>query len=292
MDEYALDFLDPEAKRLVKEMLAAIVNYPDVHPNGFAVQRIRSGGYHYSLARHGGGPSPFQDPQVLPTNIVEVLILHGIARPKIDPQWPERFRSFTEDALDWQRKYGGPSPDEIRRFIGRTIRRQPKGSTAFFDAKAVATEFNVAEEQVQEQTQLLMATGLVESLHRSDTGFGILALTVPDGVLWAEKGFPSIHSLSSTNVNVTVDVAVYNIIQQARAADIPEPTLMEFEARLKRVQEELDKPKGQGTFQRVRELMEFGANTKEVALLVSQFIASQSDRIQALVDAVGTALPG
>jgi hypothetical protein len=292
MDEYALDFLDPQAKRLVKEMLAAIVNYPDVHPNGFSVQRTRSGGYHYSLARRGGGPSPFQDPQVLPTNIVEVLILHGVARPKIDPQWPERFRSFTEDALDWQRKYGGPSPDDIRKLIGRTLRRQPRGATTFFDTQAVATEFNIAEEQIQEQTELLLATGLVESLHRGDTGFGILALTVPEGVLWAEKGFPSIHSLSSTNINVTVEVAVNNIIQQARAAEIPEATLMEFEARLRRVKEELDKPKGQGKFQRVGELMAFGANSKEVGLLVAQFIASQSDRIQHLVDIAGTVLPG
>jgi hypothetical protein len=67
---------------------------------------------------------------------------------------------------------------------------------------------------------------------------------------------------------------------------------MELEARLKRVQEELEKPKGQGRFQRVRELMEFGANTKEVAGFVARFIAEQSDRIQDLVDVAGTVLPG
>jgi hypothetical protein len=208
MDEYSLDFLDPEAKRLVKEMLAAVVDYPDIHPNGFSVRPAPGGGFRYFLGMHGGRPSPIQNPRDLSTNIVNLLIFHRIAGPKIDPQWPNHFHSFTEEALDWQRKYGGPNPDEIRRFIGRTIRRQPRGTFAFFDAKAVATEFKVPEEQVREQTELLLAKGLLESLHMLDTDFGVLALTLPDGVLWAEKGFPSIHSLSSTNINVTVDVAV------------------------------------------------------------------------------------
>lgn len=88
--------------------------------------------------------------------------------------------------------------------------------------------------------------------------FGILGLTRPAGLLWAERGFPPIGSLDSPTIKVTIDlrVEIHNIIEQARAAELPEAMLLEFEGRLRRVQEELERPQGQGRFQRVKELME------------------------------------
>jgi hypothetical protein len=37
LDENALDFLDDDSRRLVKEMLKAIVEHPEIYDNGFTV---------------------------------------------------------------------------------------------------------------------------------------------------------------------------------------------------------------------------------------------------------------
>lgn len=295
LPEHALDFLDDDARRLVKEMLKAVVDHPTIYANGFSVDPTRAGDFEYFLGMRAGGPGPFRNRQRIPANITDELVFHGIAGPKVNPQWPASFRSFTEAALDWQRRYGGPDPDEVHRRIGRFLRGQGGRyqHTKMYEAAEVAGTIGVPEEKVREQTDLLVARGLVESLQIRDDDFGILALTVPEGALWAESGFPPIRALNSPTINVTIDlrVEIHNIIEQARAAELPENLLLEFEDRLKRVQEELEKPPGQGRFQRVRELMEFAANTKDVALLTAGFLAGHADKIRGLVDAAGNSIP-
>ena len=294
LDEHALDFLDDDAKRLVKEMLKAVVEHPDSYSNGFSVEPKRDGSFEYFLGGYGR-PGPFINNRRLPIDIPGALVHHGIAGDKIDPQWSNNFLSFTDAALNWHRRYGGPDPDEVRRRIGRFIRSQGgrHQHSTMYEAATVAAEIGVAEQQVREQTELLVARRLVESLQMRDSDFGILALTVPEGMPWAEARFPPIRSPTSPTINVNIDlqIEIHNIIEQARAAELPEALLLEYEARLKRVQDELEKPKGKGRFQRVRELMEFAANTKAVALLTAEFVAGHADGIQGLVDVVESAIP-
>jgi hypothetical protein len=60
---------------------------------------------------------------------------------------------------------------------------------------------------------------------------------------------------------------------------------------LKQVQQELEKPKGQGRLEPVRNLMSFAADFGQLLLLASQFVAGQSARIKSLTDFAGTVLP-
>ncbi len=83
-DEYALDFLDeidPQAKSIVRQTLAAVVDFPGQHPNGFSVAPVRGGGYEYFVAMGGGGagPSPFRQNQIFPFDIVDSLLYHKLA---------------------------------------------------------------------------------------------------------------------------------------------------------------------------------------------------------------------
>lgn len=190
LDEHAFDFLEPAARRLVKDMLAAVVEHPDIHTNGFTVTRLRDGsGFDYFLGLRGGKPSPFQNHQRLPDNVAGPLLYHRIIQGKRDPQMPDGWYSFTDAAMDWHRRFGGPDPDEIRKRIGRFIRHSSPLSPIMFRVPEVAAEIGVVEERVAEQTLLLLNLGLIEVLHRVDDGFGVLALSNPDGLLWAESGY-------------------------------------------------------------------------------------------------------
>lgn len=150
-DEYGLDFLDDDAKRLVKEMLEAVVDHPDIYTNGFAIQRQRDSSVEYFLGNHGR-PGPFGNRQRLPTDAGDALVFHGIAGAKVNPQWPDSFRSFTEAALAWQRTFGGLGRDEVRKRIGRVLRRQVGGELREYRVAVVAPEIGVRVDRVREQT--------------------------------------------------------------------------------------------------------------------------------------------
>ena len=106
--------------------------------------------------------------------------------------------------------------------------------------------------------------------------------------MWAERGFPSIHSLNTQSVNVTVNlhVEVRAIIEEARSTGVPDETVKEFEVLLHRATEELEKPTGQGKFQRLSELMTFAANVKELAPLAARLVSEHGDKIQQMVDSI------
>lgn len=194
LDEFALDFLEPEEQRLVKEMLQAVVDHPDIYSNGFSVSRRTDGLYEYHLGSNQR-PGPFRNPQTLPTDIRGTLIYHKIAGRKIDRQWPDDFLSFTDDALAWCREYGGPSPDEVRKKLGRWLRKQIGGSYKEFVVDAVSNEIGISPDRVHGEIHLLMAAGLVERHLRSDMEFGVLRLTESRGILWAAADFPPIPTL-------------------------------------------------------------------------------------------------
>ncbi len=291
LDEYALDFLDDDARRLVKEMLKAVVEHSDIYSNGFSVQRQKDGSFQYYLGNNGR-PGPFTNNQRLPINITDKLVFHGIAGARVNPQWPDDRRSFTEAALAWQRTFGGLNPDEVRREIGQILyRRHDERAPTYYRSEDIAHEIGVDPARVRRETILLIDAGLVERRYGDGTEFGALYLTRPLGIRWAAGGSRPIGAIDTPVVNVDLRVEIHNIVEQARATEIPENLLLQFEALLKRVQEELEKPQGQGRFQRVKELMEFAANIKEVAPLAAGFVAAHGDKIQDLVDVAGDMIP-
>jgi hypothetical protein len=155
---------------------------------------------------------------------------------------------------------------------------------------AVSAEFNIPESKIRDQVRRLIGTGHVEEERSRPDDLGILRLTNPTGELWAERGFPPIYGEDRVHVEVTVAVTVNAIIQQARDAGLSRETLLEFEALMRRAQEELEKPRGKGRFERITELMTFAANFKELAPLVGTFLTEHGDKIHGLVDAAGTVI--
>jgi hypothetical protein len=289
LDEHAWHFLDPESARVVREALKAVIEHPDTYDNGFFIEREKRGaGFIFFLA-NGNRVGPFINNQGIPVDVTNPLIHHGIAGPKVNPQWPDRFRSFTEDALEWQRTYGAFTPDEIRTRLGRTLKRQldsTQGRFIEFNPEALATTIGTSPERISEQFRILCDLGLLQTRHIGDGKTGFLGLSSPSGLLWAEHGYPPIKSLNNQTINVTVDLhlEIRTIIEQARTTDLPEERIREFEALLRRAEEELEKPTGKGQFQRIRELMEFAANAKELAPLAGRLVADHGDKIQQLID--------
>lgn len=290
LSEDALDFLDDDAKRLVKEMLRAVVEHPDLYPNGFSVTRSKRGeGYEYFLAT-SGGPGPFRNHQRLATNITDQLVFHRIAEGKRNPQWPDTFRSFTDAALDWQRTYGGVIPDDIRKKLGQAIKQlvptTGKGNYIPFDPEMFSTLVGATPQQIEEQFAILCGAGLVDTTRIGDSKIGVLGLSSPAGHLWAEQGYRSIHSSGSQPINVSVSlhVEIRNIIQEVSETGLPDETQKEFEALLYRAKEELEKPAGQGRFSRIRDVMAFSADFKEVVPSVGKLVAEHGDKIQQMID--------
>ena len=158
--------LDDNAKRLVKEMLEAVVVHPDIYQNGFQVTRsnVDDGSFTYVLATYGG-PGRFRNGQRLATDITEQLRFHHIAGAKRNPQWIDPFHSFTDAALEWYRTYGRTSPDDIRKAIGQLLRQETRGSQGHFvrfDAEAVAEKIGTTPALASEHFQTLGDVGLIE----------------------------------------------------------------------------------------------------------------------------------
>ncbi|MDQ3695353.1 MAG: toll/interleukin-1 receptor domain-containing protein [Chloroflexota bacterium] len=200
LDKYALDVLDrePGAKALIKEMLAAYVEHPDIHVNSFQVKNERGAGFSYFLGLHGGGrPSPFINNRRLANNIVPLLLFHGIAERSRVPNQPDGWYGFTDDVLSWHNQHGGPEPDEVRKRIGRWLQKQVGGPNREFRVDEVAQEVGISPERVRHETNMLLSGRLVEQILSGDMEFGVLRLAEPHGIYWAAGEFQPIGNLST-----------------------------------------------------------------------------------------------
>lgn len=119
-------------------------------------------------------------------------------------------------------------------------------------------------------------------------------LTKDRGVGWGNTGFPMAGSDQQVSVNLSVELKteVWIALQEARAAEIPRELLDQFEARLRRVEEELEDPEGR--FEPVKEMMETANQSKELLGPAVKFMYRNWDKIQKLgetaADAVSSVL--
>lgn len=292
--EHALDFLDADERRLVKEMLRAVVEHPDIYDNGFSVSETRSGDYEYHLA-NGNRVGPFTNRQRLKTDCSGKLVHYGFAGAKLNPQWPANFHSFSEQALEWHRRYGGPDPDEIRKRIGRYLREQEtaQGYIPPVHAQAVAAALGLPEAQASQQIRLLVGKNLLQVDHRgSGMGFGVLSFTA-DGMLWAERGFPPIDAAPSPVFNFALNlrVEVNAVIERAQERHSTPEQIEELKALLEAVRIELEKPAGQGRYQPVKDLIGTTADSATIFGVVLPFLNEHWDKIEQLAGAVDKLIP-
>ena len=273
MDDRGLDFiLDPTARAMVRHMLAAVVEHPDIHRNLFKYQRQRDGTYEYFLGKHGGGPAAFDQHTRLPTNVVDALLLRGWAEANREPGFGGGWYRFTDKALEWYRATSGPTDDEVRSDLGRYFQRLARplpGGPPPFDAAAIARELGYEESRVLEQTAFLVGAGVLQ-----DVGPGgarmpkHYALARPDGFRWAASGFGPLAELGTTTVHVHVGVTINitPLLLDVGALPIPE-------GRKQEVAEAAEELQREPTIEKVGKLMEFGANTATLVPALTRFFA-------------------
>ncbi len=197
MDDQGLDFIrDPEARAVVRDMLAAVVDHPDIHRNLFRYQRQTDGTWEYFVGQHRSGPAAFTQYIRLPINVVDLLVTRGWAEANRDPQFGAGWYSFTEKAVDWYRRNSGPSDDQVRTAIGRYFLRleeREPNEPHRFDADAISQELGIDESRVTAQTHFLVNLGLLDDVGPKGTKMPkFYQLSRPDGFRWAATGFPPI----------------------------------------------------------------------------------------------------
>jgi hypothetical protein len=241
-----LSLLDPEQQALVRRMLAAVVDRPDLHANRIRVGACPGGRSAYFVDQRGGG-SAFPQAATLPVDVVAPLVGDGWMRPSPDPTTRDAY-AFTEHAVGWYCANSRPSEDEVRRRLGLHLydafarhgrRPQP------FDVPAVAAQLGVSARDLTAQGHVLVAAGCAAAVPapRGHPSLVQLRLTEPRGVAWAAAGCPP---LGQAAPHATVDVRRHAraVRDQARRARAPQGLRERFELPLRRLGEESETPRG------------------------------------------------
>lgn len=282
MDDQGLDFIrDENGRSLVRDMLAAIVDHPDLHPNRFRYQNVGGGQYLYFVAKSAGG-SAFPEYSRLSFDVVEMLVAHRWAEGDDSPGHGKGWYRFTEEALDWYRRNCGPTDEQVQSGIGRHFRRMEErdpGQPHHFDAHVIARELGVGEDRVVAQTHFLVGSGLLEDVGPGGTKTpDFYQLSRPVGFRWAAAGFPPIAGLGSTTVNVQVDVriTVRQFLLDLGSLDVPEHVKQEAAETVEELQRE-------PTIEKVGKLMELGANAATLVPTLVRFFTENGAALQQLL---------
>lgn len=290
-----LGFLKADARPVVMAMLSAVADYPEVYDNRVlsgGVRPDRGGGFEYAVAqRNEQGSAPFPQTWRLPDDIMPQLEHFEFVVSEDGPN-RSHWHRFTDEALAWHAIQIQPSDAEVRRRIGRHLYRQfeqPGDELQAFDPAVVSAAAEVDEARVVGQARVMQALELVATeVPINGSEFGHLQLSKPTGARWAAAGFPDEVGAAGTTVNVTLDlrVEVQNVINEARSTEVPRALLEQFEARVRRVEEQLERPDGR--FESVNELMETANQSKDLLGPAVKFLYRNWDRIEHLADAVGS----
>lgn len=294
MGGVSLDFLDPLARDLVVKALAAVVDHPDIHQNRFLVGPKAGDEFEYVVGQHlRCAPTPFPQSTRLPINIFSQLQFHGIAEMERAPDSRASWLRFTDAALAWYRAHGGPTDHEIQARIGRVLFDRYGRSGGEPDRAELIRELGLPEERVGRNLDILVdlryvrPSGAAWSPGGPPPPLTRYSLSKPSGLQWANGGFRPIGVEVAPVVNVELRIEIQNVITEARSADVPPALLEQFEARVRRVEEELAKPEGR--FESVKEMMETANQSKELLGPAARFLYRNWDKIQTLADVAGDA---
>jgi hypothetical protein len=289
---------DGEAVRLIMDMLKATVRYPQAHAAGFDVDVVWNGtnrtGYSYFLGSSGGPSDPsFENYRKLSRDITPILReLEFITSSKY-PNIKSGFWQFTPRALDWYRENSGPSDDEVRKKIGRIIAQtDPTNNWSYYQAAKLAEEVEISPERLAREISVLTGGGFLERRKASGSDLGLIRFALPKGVLWAAADFPPIGTFGQqqTTVTVSLHVEVRTIIEQVQSSGLDPGLLEQYELRLRRVEEELQKPDGQGRLQTVHDLVETANGSKDLLIPTVGFLATHADKIKTFAEGIGNLL--
>lgn len=281
MDNRGLDFVtDPEARTLVRQMLAAVVDHPELHPNRFRYQRTSEGDWSYFVAGKGGG-SVFPQYSRLKFNVVDMLLARGWAEGDREPGHGEGWYRFTDQAIDWYRANSGLTNEQVRSLIGRhflVLDEREGPEPHHFDADVIAQEIGIEEARVIAQTQFLVGAGMLADVGPKGAKMPKFYQLNVDGYRWAEGEFQSIASLGSTTVNVQVGVhlSISQFLLDLGSLNVPTELKQEAAATVEELQRE-------PTLEKVGKLMELGANTVTLVPALIRFFTENGPALQQVV---------
>jgi len=206
---------------------------------------------------------------------------------------------FGDSVLEWYRQNRRLNDHQIREIIGGKLyqRFQRGGDNTDFDVEALAHELGSPVVRVRSQADVLVRLGYAVEPPRSRiwSPGGAPPPPIPPYILhrfqltteghrWAAVQFPPETMGWGPNVTVHVDVhiAVSNVIEQSRRSEVDEETKKIFELYMRRIEEELRKPEGEGSIQPVKDALEVANNAKGLLGPHVTFMSQNWDKIERL----------
>ncbi len=276
-----LDDLDQDDQRAIRQMLQAVVAYPEVHGNGFQVQRELWHTFSHYVYRHSGEvPSPLPFPVTSRHNLGEILRARGFA----EKTQTEGHYRFTDQALAWYQQPAPLSNQEIQSRLGQYLFDQHligdiDRATDRLDLGEVAAKLGVTRDRLVANARILEDMGFVTSGPYGGRRIedGHIYLTKPQGVQWANDGAPPVRADGSPVVSVTVHVTLQQVIQQVEQLDTSEEMKERIELLLRRFEEEAKKD--EPSYKPMMDLLEAATKVKDLAPIVVKFFGDHMDTI-------------
>lgn len=275
MDDFSL-----ELQQLVTQLLACAARDFSGHRivTGRSMSKINPSSLQVILG-DTSEPCPVLKGQA---NLVGILSHRDFIVPHPD-LGPPVYR-VSEGAMEWFRDTRTFTDDEVREEVGRYIlcrEKAQRGTLWEYKVDDVAKETGVDPTKVRYQTEYLMRAGFLRKvlpINRSD--FGWVSFTEPEGLRWAAGGFSSIAypPTTSVTVNLSLKQEIRIVIDQARTAEVPQELMDQYEARLRRLEEELEQPEGR--YEAVKDLIETANQSKDLLGPTIPFLFKHWDKIE------------
>lgn len=283
MERRGLEFLPDEAARLlILRWLEAVVEHSDVHVNSFTVQNRGAPGHEYFLGQKGSASYVVQQ-VYLPNNIIPLLVSRGWAEGDQNAQRLGTWYCFTETAIAWYHANSGPTDDEVRSAIGRYFLQLDDEHGAEphrLDADVIARNLRLDETRVRSQTRFLVRTGMLDDVGSGGARLPDFYQLSQEGYRWAARQFDSVGSATSPILNAMFDFTFHFNIQPSivvlDSLDIPEEQKQE-------AREAAESLERDPTPEKLRKLLEVGADGVTIGAWVSSVIAANANSVQHLM---------
>jgi hypothetical protein len=253
-----LKFLDEEAQRVVRQMLAAVADRPDLHINLVTCRNKGRGEWEYFVGQTGQGASAFPQLTRIRSNAFAPLVGHGFMEANRKPGYQEGAMCFTQAAIDWHHATKGPTDREVQQDLAKVLKRhrireRRQNESLPIDIPTVAAAIGVSEDRILDAAYELLDT------ERAD-GPETLGKTVEEGWFtlsdaggaWIESGFAA-QPVFNFTFNFDFRFAIQATINSVQREDLPEQFRDAFIEALEDLKEE-------PTAEKLRNLVTFGAD--------------------------------
>jgi hypothetical protein len=279
-----------EDQELAKQLIGLVLDHPNhrvtaqrqKHPTSDHV-------FHYWVVLNDAGDPPsFPLPISGRKDILRTLVNIEMAKP-VEPNGGAV--RFTDMGIAWFVRETKPTSAEIQKHLMMALSNNFRAHRDSQDLNPiylneVAEKIGITVTELIDEAYVLKQMGMPRHSKYVPCQIenGGMAIT-KEGITWVNDGFPDRNSMMMVNINVNVHVDIMTAIQEVRSAPDVDPALkLQWEALMHRLEEELDKPKGQGSFETVKEAVEMANSSRQLLGVTIPFLYRHWDKIQSLID--------